>query len=202
MLSFQVLNILSSDSYSLFEAALFCPLPATILILMAVCVVYAFFILGSTALIGISVYVLFIPIQVMAGLCHCTSHTLSLKWTLCPGPGPEAWALTLASQTVQFFLKLEFEYPGEGEHVSSVCQSPQHFPCILAIHAFASSAPTPVVSPRAHQPQLKGGIQLRISCQLPLELFLTHSNPWIFRPTATQQFSEHTVCTSISDVYG
>ncbi|KAI5249231.1 Multidrug Resistance-Associated Protein 9 [Manis pentadactyla] len=59
----EVLNILSSDSYSLFEAALFCPLPATILVLMAVCVVYAFFILGPTALIGISMYVIFIPIQ-------------------------------------------------------------------------------------------------------------------------------------------
>ncbi|XP_061243073.1 ATP-binding cassette sub-family C member 12 isoform X1 [Bos javanicus] len=59
----EVLNILSSDSYSLFEAALFCPLPATIPILMAVCAVYAFFILGPTALIGISVYLLFIPIQ-------------------------------------------------------------------------------------------------------------------------------------------
>ncbi|XP_045298610.1 ATP-binding cassette sub-family C member 12 isoform X4 [Leopardus geoffroyi] len=58
-----VLNILSSDSYSLFEAAFFCPLPATIPILMAVCAVYAFFILGPTALIGISVYVIFIPIQ-------------------------------------------------------------------------------------------------------------------------------------------
>ncbi|XP_062967660.1 ATP-binding cassette sub-family C member 12 isoform X1 [Cynocephalus volans] len=59
----EVLNILSSDSYSLFEAALFCPLPATIPILMVVCAVYAFFILGPTALIGISVYVIFIPIQ-------------------------------------------------------------------------------------------------------------------------------------------
>ncbi|EFB27576.1 hypothetical protein PANDA_021859 [Ailuropoda melanoleuca] len=59
----EVLNILSSDSYSLFEAALFCPLPATIPILMAVCAVYAFFILGPTALVGISVYIIFIPIQ-------------------------------------------------------------------------------------------------------------------------------------------
>ncbi|XP_057169867.1 ATP-binding cassette sub-family C member 12 [Ursus arctos] len=59
----EVLNILSSDSYSLFEAALFCPLPATIPILMAVCAVYAFFILGPTALVGISVYAIFIPIQ-------------------------------------------------------------------------------------------------------------------------------------------
>ncbi|KAM5207793.1 LOW QUALITY PROTEIN: ATP-binding cassette sub-family C member 12 [Hipposideros larvatus] len=59
----EVLNILSSDSYSLFEAALFCPLPATIPILMAVCAVYAFCILGPTALVGISVYAIFIPIQ-------------------------------------------------------------------------------------------------------------------------------------------
>ncbi|XP_049976742.1 ATP-binding cassette sub-family C member 12 isoform X3 [Alexandromys fortis] len=59
----EVLNILSSDSYSLFEAALFCPLPATIPILMVVCAVYAFFILGSTALVGICVYIIFIPIQ-------------------------------------------------------------------------------------------------------------------------------------------
>uniref|UniRef100_A0A8C3VSX7 ATP-binding cassette sub-family C member 12 n=1 Tax=Catagonus wagneri TaxID=51154 RepID=A0A8C3VSX7_9CETA len=59
----EVLNILSGDSYSLFEAALFCPLPATVPILMAVCAVYSFFILGPTALIGISVYVIFIPIQ-------------------------------------------------------------------------------------------------------------------------------------------
>nr|XP_044617386.1 ATP-binding cassette sub-family C member 12 isoform X7 [Equus asinus] len=59
----EVLNILSNDSYSLFEAALFCPLPATIPILMVGCAVYAFFILGPTALIGISVYIIFIPIQ-------------------------------------------------------------------------------------------------------------------------------------------
>nr|KAF6405968.1 ATP binding cassette subfamily C member 12 [Molossus molossus] len=59
----EVLNVLSSDSYSLFEAALFCPLPATIPILMVVCAVYAFFILGPTALIGVSVYLVFIPIQ-------------------------------------------------------------------------------------------------------------------------------------------
>ncbi|XP_058530683.1 ATP-binding cassette sub-family C member 12 isoform X6 [Ochotona princeps] len=60
----EVLNILSSDSYSLFEAALFCPLPATIPILMVVCALYAFFILGFTAFIGISVYIVFIPIQI------------------------------------------------------------------------------------------------------------------------------------------
>ncbi|XP_036607744.1 multidrug resistance-associated protein 9 [Trichosurus vulpecula] len=59
----EVINILSSDGHSLFEAALFCPLPATIPVLVAVCSVYAYFILGPTALIGTSVYVIFIPIQ-------------------------------------------------------------------------------------------------------------------------------------------
>ncbi|XP_068938920.1 ATP-binding cassette sub-family C member 12 isoform X2 [Petaurus breviceps papuanus] len=59
----EVINILSSDGHSLFEAALFCPLPATIPVLMAVCSVYAYFILGPTALIGTSVYMIFIPIQ-------------------------------------------------------------------------------------------------------------------------------------------
>lgn len=75
---FQVLNILSSDSYSLCEAALFCPLPATIPILMAACAAHASFILGPTALIRVSAYV-FIPIQVTAaGLCPCDCVTLAL----------------------------------------------------------------------------------------------------------------------------
>ncbi|KAM9192148.1 LOW QUALITY PROTEIN: ATP-binding cassette sub-family C member 12-like [Dugong dugon] len=68
----EVLNILSSDSYSLFEAALFCPLPVTIPILMAICAVYAFFILGPTALIGISMYVIFIPIQMFMAKLNST----------------------------------------------------------------------------------------------------------------------------------
>ena len=121
VLSFQVLNILSSDSYSLFEAALFCPLPATIPILMAVCAVYAFFILGPTALIGISVYLLFIPIQVIASLCSCISCTLSLKWV--KGFASRAWPWNLSPyfgliDSIVFkeleFKELEFECPGEG----------------------------------------------------------------------------------------
>uniref|UniRef100_A0A2K5M2U3 ATP-binding cassette sub-family C member 12 n=1 Tax=Cercocebus atys TaxID=9531 RepID=A0A2K5M2U3_CERAT len=68
----EVLNILSSDSYSLFEAALFCPLPATIPILMVFCAAYAFFILGPTALIGISVYVIFIPVQMFMAKLNST----------------------------------------------------------------------------------------------------------------------------------
>ncbi|KAM9607134.1 LOW QUALITY PROTEIN: ATP-binding cassette sub-family C member 12-like [Trichechus inunguis] len=77
----EVLNILSSDSYSLFEAALFCPLPATIPILMAVCAVYAFFILGPTALIGISVYVIFIPVQMFMAKLDSTFRRSAISVT-------------------------------------------------------------------------------------------------------------------------
>ncbi|EDL11025.1 ATP-binding cassette, sub-family C (CFTR/MRP), member 12, partial [Mus musculus] len=76
-----VLNILSSDSYSLFEAALFCPLPATIPILMVVCAVYAFFILGSTALVGISVYLIFIPIQMFMAKLNSTFRRSAISVT-------------------------------------------------------------------------------------------------------------------------
>lgn len=113
VLSFQVLNILSNDSYSLFEAALFCPLPATIPILMAVCAVYAFFILGPTALIGISVYIVFIPIQVMADLCNCNLCMLAFCTHVLTelnrrfhfqGRNPEACALTSCSRMCFLFL--------------------------------------------------------------------------------------------------
>nr|AAP30871.1 ATP-binding cassette protein C12, variant A [Mus musculus] len=77
----EVLNILSSDSYSLFEAALFCPLPATIPILMVVCAVYAFFILGSTALVGISVYLIFIPIQMFMAKLNSTFRRSAISVT-------------------------------------------------------------------------------------------------------------------------
>ncbi|XP_036922273.1 ATP-binding cassette sub-family C member 12 [Sturnira hondurensis] len=77
----EVLNTLSSDSYSLFEAALFCPLPATIPILMVVCAVYSFFILGPTALIGISVYVLFIPIQMFMAKLNSAFRRSAISMT-------------------------------------------------------------------------------------------------------------------------
>ncbi|XP_042549375.1 ATP-binding cassette sub-family C member 12 isoform X4 [Dipodomys spectabilis] len=76
-----VLNVLSSDSYSLFEAALFCPLPATIPILMIVCAVYAFFILGPTAFIGISVYLIFIPIQMFMAKLNSTFRRSAISVT-------------------------------------------------------------------------------------------------------------------------
>ncbi|XP_060041594.1 ATP-binding cassette sub-family C member 12 isoform X3 [Erinaceus europaeus] len=77
----EVLNILSNDSYSLFEAALFCPLPATIPILMIVCAMYALFILGPTALIGIFVYIVFIPIQMFMAKLNSAFRRSAISMT-------------------------------------------------------------------------------------------------------------------------
>ncbi|XP_070253922.1 ATP-binding cassette sub-family C member 12 isoform X3 [Myotis yumanensis] len=76
-----VLNVLSSDSCSLFEAALFCPLPATIPILMVVCAVFSFFTLGPTALIGISVYIIFVPIQVFMAKLNSAFRRSAISMT-------------------------------------------------------------------------------------------------------------------------
>ncbi|KAH0619618.1 hypothetical protein JD844_000391 [Phrynosoma platyrhinos] len=59
----EVINLLANDGYRMFEAALFCPLPIAVPLLMTVCSVYSCIILGPTALIGTLVYIVFIPIQ-------------------------------------------------------------------------------------------------------------------------------------------
>lgn len=141
VLSSQVLNVLSSDSYSLFEAALFCPLPATIPVLMGVCAVYAVFILGPTALVGIAVYLVFIPIQVRGGpspppslppspLRACLPHA-HCRAASFPGsarsrhPPVLPDVLFWAQCSLETNTKLEFEYPGEGTRCASpICQSP------------------------------------------------------------------------------
>ncbi|NWJ11165.1 MRP9 protein, partial [Crypturellus undulatus] len=60
----EVINVLSHDGYHMFEAAIFCPLPMNVPILIIICTVYACAILGPTALIGTFVYIIFIPLQI------------------------------------------------------------------------------------------------------------------------------------------
>ncbi|XP_025915458.1 multidrug resistance-associated protein 9 [Apteryx rowi] len=60
----EVINVLSHDGYHMFEAAIFCPLPVNVPILIITCTVYACLILGPTALIGTFVYIIFIPLQI------------------------------------------------------------------------------------------------------------------------------------------
>uniref|UniRef100_A0A7M4E763 ATP binding cassette subfamily C member 12 n=1 Tax=Crocodylus porosus TaxID=8502 RepID=A0A7M4E763_CROPO len=64
----EVINILSTDGHRIFEAAVFCPLPITVPILITVCTVYSCLILGPTALIGTFVYIIFIPLQMLTAM--------------------------------------------------------------------------------------------------------------------------------------
>ncbi|XP_077165982.1 ATP-binding cassette sub-family C member 12-like isoform X2 [Paroedura picta] len=61
----EVINLLANDGYRMFEAALFCPLPISVPVLMVACAIYSSLILGPTALIGVLVYVLFTPLQML-----------------------------------------------------------------------------------------------------------------------------------------
>uniref|UniRef100_A0A674DTZ1 ATP binding cassette subfamily C member 12 n=1 Tax=Salmo trutta TaxID=8032 RepID=A0A674DTZ1_SALTR len=59
----EMINVLTSDGYRMFEAVLFGTFLLCIPVLLTVCIIYACYILGYTALVGVSVYLVFIPIQ-------------------------------------------------------------------------------------------------------------------------------------------
>ncbi|KAJ6665948.1 hypothetical protein lerEdw1_000851 [Lerista edwardsae] len=61
----EVINLLANDGFRMFEAALFCPLPVGIPLLMLICTVYSCLILGPNAVIGTIVYMIFIPLQML-----------------------------------------------------------------------------------------------------------------------------------------
>nr|XP_020481811.2 multidrug resistance-associated protein 9-like [Labrus bergylta] len=65
----EMINVLTNDGYRLFEAVLFGSFVLSSPVLFFVCVIYACFILGYTALTGVCIYIIFIPVQV------CTMHT-------------------------------------------------------------------------------------------------------------------------------
>uniref|UniRef100_A0A6Q2Z2V0 ATP-binding cassette, sub-family C (CFTR/MRP), member 12 n=1 Tax=Esox lucius TaxID=8010 RepID=A0A6Q2Z2V0_ESOLU len=59
----EMINVLASDGYRMFEAVVFGTFLLCIPVLLVICIVYACYILGYTALIGTAVYLVFIPIQ-------------------------------------------------------------------------------------------------------------------------------------------
>ncbi|XP_028812284.1 multidrug resistance-associated protein 9 [Denticeps clupeoides] len=59
----EMINLLTSDSYRMFEAVVFGTFLFCVPVLLILCVGYACYILGNTALIGVVVYLIFIPIQ-------------------------------------------------------------------------------------------------------------------------------------------
>nr|XP_015223849.1 PREDICTED: multidrug resistance-associated protein 9 [Lepisosteus oculatus] len=59
----EVINVLSNDGYRIFDAIIFCTFILCIPVLLIICIVYACYVLGYTALFGVLVYMVFIPIQ-------------------------------------------------------------------------------------------------------------------------------------------
>ncbi|XP_056135383.1 ATP-binding cassette sub-family C member 12 [Lampris incognitus] len=59
----EMINILVSDGYRLFEAFIFSSLLVTMPMMLIICIIYSCYILGATSLIGFVVYFISIPIQ-------------------------------------------------------------------------------------------------------------------------------------------
>ncbi|XP_076855657.1 ATP-binding cassette sub-family C member 12 isoform X2 [Brachyhypopomus gauderio] len=59
----EMINVLTSDSYRMFEAVIFGTFLLCIPVLLIVGIIYSCYILGYTALIGVLTYLVFIPIQ-------------------------------------------------------------------------------------------------------------------------------------------
>ncbi|XP_051576098.1 ATP-binding cassette sub-family C member 12-like isoform X2 [Myxocyprinus asiaticus] len=59
----ETINVLTSDGYRLFEAVMYGTFLLCVPMLLLICIIYACVILGYTALVGIVVYLVFIPIQ-------------------------------------------------------------------------------------------------------------------------------------------
>uniref|UniRef100_A0A7N6BHJ0 ATP-binding cassette, sub-family C (CFTR/MRP), member 12 n=1 Tax=Anabas testudineus TaxID=64144 RepID=A0A7N6BHJ0_ANATE len=59
----EMINVLTNDGHRLFEAVLFGSFVLSTPVLLIVCIVYACYILGYTALTGVFIYLIFIPIQ-------------------------------------------------------------------------------------------------------------------------------------------
>ncbi|XP_061621095.1 ATP-binding cassette sub-family C member 12 isoform X3 [Phyllopteryx taeniolatus] len=71
----EVINVLTNDGHKLFEAVLFGSFILSAPVLFFVCIIYACYILGITALMGVVTYLVFIPVQLfMAKLINKFRH--------------------------------------------------------------------------------------------------------------------------------
>ncbi|XP_061819637.1 ATP-binding cassette sub-family C member 12-like [Nerophis lumbriciformis] len=61
----EIINVLTNDGHRLFEAVLFGSFVISSPVLFLVCIIYACYILGLTALTGVGTYLVFIPVQVI-----------------------------------------------------------------------------------------------------------------------------------------
>ncbi|XP_060767544.1 ATP-binding cassette sub-family C member 12 [Neoarius graeffei] len=64
----EMINVLTSDGYRMFEAVVFGTFLLCVPFLLVVCIIYSCYILGYTALIGVAIYLIFLPVQFFVGL--------------------------------------------------------------------------------------------------------------------------------------
>ncbi|XP_049573002.1 ATP-binding cassette sub-family C member 12 [Syngnathus scovelli] len=71
----EIINVLTNDGHKMFEAVVFGSFVVSAPILFVICIVYASYILGVTALFGVGIYLVFIPVQFfMAKLINKFRH--------------------------------------------------------------------------------------------------------------------------------
>ncbi|KAK2853475.1 hypothetical protein Q5P01_006136 [Channa striata] len=59
----EMINVLTNDGHRLFEAVLFASFLLSTPVLFIACIIYACYVLGPTALMGVFIYIIFVPIQ-------------------------------------------------------------------------------------------------------------------------------------------
>ncbi|XP_043937883.1 ATP-binding cassette sub-family C member 12 [Protopterus annectens] len=77
----EVMNLLSNDGHRLFEAAIFCPIALGAPVLLLVCTIYSCVILGPTAIIGVAIYFLFLPVQMAMARLTSTFRRIAIAVT-------------------------------------------------------------------------------------------------------------------------
>nr|XP_057944786.1 ATP-binding cassette sub-family C member 12 isoform X2 [Doryrhamphus excisus]XP_057944787.1 ATP-binding cassette sub-family C member 12 isoform X2 [Doryrhamphus excisus] len=71
----EIINVLTNDGHRLFEAVVFGSFVISSPVLFFVCIIYACYILGLTALMGVGTYLVFIPVQfVLAKMINRFQH--------------------------------------------------------------------------------------------------------------------------------
>uniref|UniRef100_A0A8C5HE38 ATP-binding cassette sub-family C member 5 n=1 Tax=Gouania willdenowi TaxID=441366 RepID=A0A8C5HE38_GOUWI len=79
----EAINVLTTDGHKLFEAVLFGSFVLSAPVLLVVCVIYACFVLGLTALAGVGTYFVFIPAQFLLVKLITKFRTKTMRLTDC-----------------------------------------------------------------------------------------------------------------------
>ncbi|XP_078256552.1 ATP-binding cassette sub-family C member 12-like isoform X2 [Rhinoraja longicauda] len=77
----EVVNVLSNDGLRIFDAALYCPLVFGTPVLLISCTAYSYYLLGPTSLLGILIYALLFPFQMLMARLTIGFRSKAMKQT-------------------------------------------------------------------------------------------------------------------------